>query len=219
MSRAVDGSNGRYFGLYPAIVADIVDPSNLGRIKVRFPWLGADGDDVNAWCTLITPYADDDQGYEMLPSVGTQVVVAFEAGDPMRPYIVGACWNGQESLPESPAASNDKRLIKSRAGSLFEFDDTDGAAKVTLSMRSGHRLVLDDAAQQVQLTHANGCTVTMNAAGQVQITANSTVEITAPVLNVHAAAANFDGIVNCTTVICSSGVVSPMYTPGAGNIW
>jgi uncharacterized protein involved in type VI secretion and phage assembly len=146
-------------------------------------------------------------------------VVAFEAGDLRRPYIVGACWNGVESLPQSPTQSNDKRLIKSRAKSLLEFDDTEGASKVTLSMQAGHKVVLDDSSQQVQLTHANGCSIVMNAAGQVQITATSTVEITASAVNVHAPAANFDGIINCTTVICSSGVVSPMYTPGAGNLW
>jgi uncharacterized protein involved in type VI secretion and phage assembly len=219
VNRGPDGDALRYFGLYPAIVTDIVDPKSLGRIQVKFPWLGSDGTDVRAWSTLIMPYADDDQGYEMLPSVDTQVVVAFEAGELRRPYIVGACWNGVESLPESPSQPNNKRLIKSRAKSLLEFDDTEGAAKVTLSMQSGHKVVLDDSAQQVQFTHSNGCSITMNAAGQIQITANSTVEITAPAVNVHAAAANFDGIVNCTTVICSSGVVSPMYTPGAGNIW
>lgn len=219
MSRPQDGAAGRYFGVYPALVTDIVDSKSLGRIQVRFPWLGGDGTDVRAWATLLTPYADDDQGYEMLPSVGTQVVIAFEAGDLSRPYIVGSCWNGVESPPESPAQPNNKRLIKSRAKSLLEFDDTDGASKVTLSMQSGHKLVLDDSAQQVQLTHANGCSVVMNAAGQIQITANSTVEVTASAVNVHAAAANFDGVITCTTVICSSGVVSPMYTPGAGNIW
>lgn len=219
MNRGPDGGAPRYFGVYPAIVADIVDPDSIGRIQVKFPWLGSDGADVRAWATLITPYADDDQGYEMLPSVDTQVVVAFEAGDLRRPYIVGACWNGVESLPESPTQSNDKRLIKSRAKSLLEFDDTEGASKVTLSMQAGHKVVLDDSSQQVQLTHANGCSIVMNAAGQVQITATSTVEITASAVNVHAPAANFDGIINCTTVICSSGVVSPMYTPGAGNLW
>jgi uncharacterized protein involved in type VI secretion and phage assembly len=219
VSRPQDGAAGRYFGVYPALVTDIVDSKSLGRIQVRFPWLGGDGTDVRAWATLLTPYADDDQGYEMLPSVGTQVVIAFEAGDLTRPYIVGSCWNGVESPPESPAQPNNKRLIKSRAKSLLEFDDTDGASKVTLSMQSGHKLVLDDSAQQVQLTHANGCSVVMNAAGQIQITANSTVEVTASAVNVHAAAANFDGVITCTTVICSSGVVSPMYTPGAGNIW
>lgn len=209
----------RHWGVYPAIVTDVVDPERLGRIQVKLPWLGSDDGEVRAWSTLLTPYADDDQGFEALPAVDTQVVVAFEAGDLRRPYIVGSCWNGKEALPEAAAEPNDKRLIKSRAGSLLEFDDTAGAAKVTLSMKSGHKLVLDDAAQQVTLSHANGCTITMDAAGNVKITANVAVEVTASVLNVHAPVANFDGIVNCQTMIASVGVLSPMYTPGAGNIW
>jgi phage baseplate assembly protein gpV len=175
-----DGGAPRYFGVYPAIVTNIVDPDNLGRIEVSFPWLGSDGDSVRGWATLITPYADDDQGFEMLPSVDTQVVVAFEAGDSRRPY---------------------------------------GATKVTLSMRSGHKLSMDDAANEIELTHANGCTIKFTAGGQIEITANATVEVTASTVNVHAPVANFDGIINCTTLIASSGVVSPSYTPGAGNIW
>ena len=214
-----DGEAPRYFGVYPAIVTDIVDSASLGRIQVRFPWLGEGGDDVRAWATLLTPYADDDQGIEILPAVDTQVVVSFEAGDLRRPYIVGACWNGREALPESPAQPTNKRLWRSRAKSLLEFDDTQGAAKVTLSMQSGHKLVLDDAAQSVTLSHANGSIITFNAAGQIQIQANATVEITASALNVHCPVATFDGLINCTTVICSAGVVSPSYTPGAGNIW
>jgi uncharacterized protein involved in type VI secretion and phage assembly len=214
-----DGNARGYFGVFPAIVTDIVDPENLGRIQVKFPWLGAGGDEVRAWATLVTPYADDDQGYEMLPAVDSQVVVSFEAGNLRRPYILGATWNGQEALPEAPAAPNNKRLIKTRSGSLLEFDDTDGAAKVTLSMKCGHQLVMDDAGQEIKLTHANGCTITLNAGGGIEIRANSTVDITASALNVHAPVANFDGIINCTTMIASSGVVSPAYTPGAGNIW
>ncbi len=213
-----DGPHGHY-GLFPAIVTDIVDEKNLGRIEVKFPWLGTDGAEVRAWATLLTPYADDDQGFQFLPAVDTQVVVGFEAGDLRRPYIVGSAWNGREALPDGPAAPNDKRLIKTRSGSLLEFDDKEGAAKVTLSMSSGHKLVLDDAAQQVTFSHSNGCTVTMTAGGQVQIQANSTVDITASVLNVHAPIANFDGVINCQTLVASTGVVSPSYTPGAGNVW
>jgi uncharacterized protein involved in type VI secretion and phage assembly len=214
-----DGGTPRYFGAYPALVTDIVDPDGIGRIQLRFPWLGDAGADVRAWATLCTPYADDDQGIEILPTVGTQVVVTFEAGDLRRPYILGACWNGRESLPESPKAANNLRLWQSRAKSRFEFDDTAGAERVTLSMKSGHKLVLDNAAQEVRLTHSNGCVITFNAAGQIQITANATVEITASALNVHCPTATFDGLINCTTLIASSAVVSPSYTPGAGNIW
>lgn len=209
----------RHFGVYPAIVTDVVDPDSLGRIQVSLPWLGSDGSDVRAWATLLTPYADDDQGFEALPSVDTQVVVAFEAGDARRPYIVGSCWNGKEKLPQAAAKPNDKRLLKTRSGSLLEFDDTAGAAKVTVSMKSGHKFVLDDSAQSVTLSHSNGCTMTMDAAGNVKVQANVNVDVTASVMNVHAPVANFDGVINCQTMIASVGVVSPSYTPGAGNVW
>ena len=209
----------RHYGVYPAIVTDIVDPDAIGRIQVKLPWLGREGAEVRAWATLVTPYADDGQGFQFLPAVDTQVVVAFEAGDARRPYIVGSCWNGREKLPEDPQRPNDLRLIRSRAGSLLEFDDTQGAAKVTVSMESGHKLVLDDAAQQVTLSHSNGCTLTMDAAGNVKITANVNVDVTASVMNVHAPVANFDGVVNVQTLVASVGVISPSYTPGAGNVW
>jgi uncharacterized protein involved in type VI secretion and phage assembly len=214
-----DGDAPRYFGVFPAIVTDIVDPESIGRIQLKFPWLGFDGDSVRVWATLLTPYADDDQGFFVLPAVDTQVVVAFEAGNLRRPYIVGSCWNGREAMPETPAAPNNKRLIKTRAGSLMEFDDTNGAAKVTLSMQSGHKVVLDDVAQEVLIQHQNGCLIRLNIAGQIEIQANATVEVTAAAVNVHAPVATFDGIVNCTTLIATSGVVSPSYTPGAGNVW
>ena len=214
-----DGDALRYFGVYPALVTDIVrDHENLGRIEVKFPWLGPDGGDVRALATLCAPYADDEQGFEMIPAVDSQVVVAFEAGDLRRPYVLGACWNGKEQLPESPAQPNNKRLIKTRSGSLLEFDDSQGAAKVTISMQSGHIFVLDDGAQEIKLTHSNGSMVKINAAGQVSITANATVETTASAVNVHSGTAIFDGLIQCQTLITNS-VVSPSYTPGAGNIW
>jgi uncharacterized protein involved in type VI secretion and phage assembly len=216
-----DGDAHRHFGVYPAIVTDIVDRQSRGRVEVKFPWLGKDrgGQDVRAWATLCTPYADKDQGLQILPAVDTQVVVAFEAGDLRRPYIIGSCWNGKETLPVAPEAANNKRTWKSRTGSVIEFDDTAGAAKVTVAMQSGHKLELDDAAQQVTLTHENGSTITFTASGQIQIQANATIEVTASSLNVHAPTAVFDGMISCTTMIASSGVVSPSYTQGAGNIW
>lgn len=214
-----DGEGPRWFGLYPATVVDLVDPDSKGRIKLKFPMFGDAGSSVTAWATLLSPYADKDQGFEVLPEVDSQVVVGFEAGDPTRPYIVGACWNGQRALPESAESANNKRSWKSRAGSLIQFDDTQGAAKVTVSMQSGHKIVLDDAAQDITIEHSNGCKINFNIAGQVSITANATVEVTASAVNIHAPTVMCDGIVQCTTLIASAGVVSPSYTPGAGNVW
>jgi uncharacterized protein involved in type VI secretion and phage assembly len=214
-----DGGALRHFGVYPAIVTDIVDADSLGRVEVKFPWLGSQGaDDVRAWATLVSPYADDDQGLQVMPAVDTQVVVAFEAGDLRRPYVLGASWNGAESVPHAPEASNNVRVLKSRSGSVLEFDDSDGAAKVTVSMASGHKLELADSPSQVTLTHAQGHQVVLEASGAVTILANSTLDITASAVNVTAPTATFSGLVQCQTLVTSS-VVSPSYTPGAGNIW
>lgn len=214
-----DGAGPRWFGLYPAIVTDMVDPEGKGRIQVRFPSFGEAGQGVRAWATLLTPYADDDQGLEILPEIDAQVVVGFEAGDPSRPYIVGSCWNGRAALPEAAQGANNLRTLKTRSGSLLQFDDTVGAAKVTVSMESGHKIVMDDAMQEVTVQHGNGCKIVINVAGQVSITANATVEVNASAVNLHAPMVTCDGVLQCQTLIASTGVVSPSYTPGAGNVW
>lgn len=217
-SHRPDGSAPAYFGLYPALVTDLEDPDGLGRVEIELPGLGEAGAEVRAWATLLSPYADDDQGLQMLPEVGTQVVVGFEAGDPRRPYVVGAAWNGREALPERPTASNDKRLIQSRAKSRLEFDDTAGSAKVTVSMQSGHKVVLDDGSGEVLIEHQNGSSIRIDLAGTITITANATVDVSAAAVNVRAPIATFDGLVQCQTLIATT-VVGGTYTPGAGNVW
>ena len=102
---------------------------------------------------------------------------------------------------------------------MLVFDDAAAGAKVTLSTPGGHTLELDDQGSSITITHSNGTVITLSAAGKVEISANATVDITAAAMNVHAASATFDGVVNCTTLIAKSGVVSPSYTPGAGNVW
>ncbi|GAB2708180.1 phage baseplate assembly protein V [Aliiglaciecola aliphaticivorans] len=214
---APDGGRQRYFGVYPAIVVNIVDPQNLGRVLVTFPWLSDSS--VEGWSTLTTPYADDEQGLQIMPEVDSQVVVAFEAGNLRRPYIIGSCWNGAAVPPQQPEDANNIRTLKTRSGSELTFDDSEGASKITLKTSGGHELVLDEASSAITLTHSSGHKIEFSASGAIEITANSTVELNAAAFNVHAPVANFDGIINCTTMIASAAVVSPSYTPGVGNLW
>lgn len=205
-----------YFGVYSATVTNIVDPAGQGRIQVKLGFL--DSKAALVWARLVTPHAGADQGIEVVPDVDCEVVVAFLAGDVRSPYVVGSVWNSKASPPVSADTANNKRVWKSRAKSLLEFDDTQGAEKITLSLQSGHTLVLSNATREVKLVNSNGSVITLTGDGRVQIRANAMVEITAPIVNVHSASASFDGIVRCTTLIASSGVVSPAYTPGVGNL-
>lgn len=218
LPQPVDGGAPGYHGVYPALVSDIVDPDSLGRVEVSFPWLGSDGADVRAWATLCTPYADDEQGLLILPEVGSQVIVAFEAGNLRRPYILGSTWNGKESLPRDPERANNIRLLRSRADSRLEFDDSAGSAKVRITMASGHEITLDDATQEVTVKHSGGCTVKLTAT-DVQVTANATVQVTSPMVQVDAAVSTFSGLVKCSMLIAEQMVTSPAYSPGAGNVW
>jgi uncharacterized protein involved in type VI secretion and phage assembly len=215
-----DGSGPGHFGVYPAFVTNLVDEKKLGRIEVRFPWLSTEGErDVRAWATLCTPYADQDQGLAFLPEVDSQVVVAFEAGHWRRPYIVGCAWNGQAALPHEPEQANNIRLVRSRSDSRLEFDDTAGAEKVSLTMAAGHRIVCDNGAQEVTVQHANGCVIRLTAAGSVEIRANTSVEVNAPMVEVTAPISTFSGVVQCQTLMTEAFVISPAYTSGVGNIW
>jgi uncharacterized protein involved in type VI secretion and phage assembly len=152
------------------------------------------------------------------PEVGSQVVVAFEAGNLRRPYIVGSAWNGTTTLPHDPEQANNIRLLRSRANSRLEFDDSAGAAKITISTNQGHEVVLDESAMEITIRHAGGCVVRLTAT-DVEIQANATVSVTAPTVQVTAPVSTFSGIVQCQTLIAEVGVVSPSYTPGVGNLW
>jgi hypothetical protein len=53
----------------------------------------------------------------------------------------------------------------------------------------------------------------------VELEAHADLNTTATICKVTTPVSVFSGAVNCTHVVASAGVVSPMYTPGAGNVW
>ncbi len=210
-------------GLHPARVTALAgDPAGRGRIEVSLDWLAATdgGDPPRAWATIITPYADADQGYQMLPEIDSTVVVGFQAGHLDHPYVVGSVWNGNAGPPEPFSDANHRRLIQTRAGSRLEFDDTPGGVAVTVTTPAGHEIAMDDAGLRIEIRSASGARIELTAAGGVTVEAASTVDVSAAMVRVSAAVSEFSGFVICDTLIAKGGgVVSPMYTPGAGNVW
>lgn len=222
------GDRPRLYGVYPALVTDVQDPDNQGRVQVKLPFVEeSDGGSALAWARLATMMAGGDRGTWFIPEVNDEVLVAFTAGDPRRPVVIGALWNGVDAPPETMDSANNVRSVTSRSGHKLTFDDTAGAEKVELKTKGGHTFTLDDAAGgTVTLTHSNGATIKIDAVGNIEITANVKVKINAPagldvtaaMVTVNAAMSSFSGVVKADTVITNS-VVSASYTPGAGNIW
>lgn len=226
--RLPGGLGGRWYGVYPALVSDIKDPDNQGRVKIKLPWTPDTGSgQYEAWARLATFMGGNNRGSWFVPDVNDEVLVSFEAGDPRRPYVVGALWNGSDAPPESMdgGGQNNKKVLRSRNGVKVTLDDTNGQEQMILETPGGQKITLKDGPGTIELADSNGNTITMDSSGititaaaQVKISAGATVEVDASQMTVNAGMATFSGVVQCQTLIATS-VVGTSYTPGAGNIW
>ena len=135
--------NNIFNGVTIAIVTNNKDPENLGRIKVKFPWLSQD--EESYWARILTPMAGNDRGMYFLPEVDDEVLVAFEQGDMNVPYILGALWNGKDKPPaKNDDGKNNQRMIKSRSGHQIILDDTKGEEQIIIQDKTGKNQIVID---------------------------------------------------------------------------
>jgi uncharacterized protein involved in type VI secretion and phage assembly len=88
---------GKENGIVVAIVDDLNDQDDLGRVRVRYPHLN---DEISDWARVATPMGGKGRGLFFRPEKNDEVLVAFELGDPRRPYIVGGLWSKADPPPE-----------------------------------------------------------------------------------------------------------------------
>ncbi len=168
----------RFYGVVSAIVTTNEDPDQLGRVKLRFPWLAGEGVAESWWARVAAPMAGAQYGVFFLPEVDDEVLVAFEHGDMRFPYVIGALWNGNAAPPETNSdGENNPRTIKSRSGHILRFDDKDGAEKIEIVDSSGaNSIVIDTAANTITITA--DADITIESTGGKLVLKGSGVEIT-----------------------------------------
>ncbi len=127
--------SGQLPGLAIAIVTDVNDPLNQGRIKVKYPWL--DAELRSDWIPIAAPFAGRDRGLFMMPEIEDEMVVGFLHGDFNHPVVLGAMWNGQA---EAPSPDPRQRMIRSVNGHTIRFVDSTptGGDKGTLVVEDAH---------------------------------------------------------------------------------
>lgn len=187
--RVPEGLGGRFYGLYPALVTDVSDPDNQGRVKVVLPWASdPSGGRYEAWARLATLMAGNGRGTWFIPDVSDEVLVGFEAGDPRRPYVLGALWNGSDAPPESMdgAGKNALKVIRSRNGVKITLDDTDGTETLQLETPAGQTVTLKDGPGAIEVKDANGNTVKLESSG-ITITTSSKLSVSATTVEISAA--------------------------------
>jgi uncharacterized protein involved in type VI secretion and phage assembly len=165
-------NSGRWFGVVVGVVTNNQDPDNLGRVKVRFPWL-SDSEESN-WARIAAPMAGNDRGTYFLPEVDDEVLVAFEQGDPRFPYVLGALWNGKDAPPATNGdGKNNLRVIKSRSGHIVKLNDEDGKETIEIIDKSGKNSIVIDTAKNT-LTITTDKDITLSAAqGTIKLDAQN----------------------------------------------
>ena len=175
-ARGAGASSPTALGVVVGIVTNNVDPDNMGRVKVKFPWLGDNQE--SWWCRLASPMAGASRGIVYFPEVNDEVVCAFELGDPNRGYVLGAVWNGSDKLPKPTSwfttGSVIRRATFSRVGHNIVIVDEPPTSGIVLSDRTGN--------QQIKInsdTHETSNTIEMSAQEDVTITVRGKIVLEA----------------------------------------
>lgn len=132
-------------GVVPARVVAHNDPKKMGRIKVQYFW---QEEGPAHWARMLTPHAGGGRGFMFMPEVGDEVAIAFEEGDPERPVVLGALWNGVDTAPRQGFWSNDdieandvKRIV-TKSGNRLQMVDKKGQESIVLATPGSIRVAL-----------------------------------------------------------------------------
>ena len=115
-----------------------VHPDKFGRIKVQFHWdrKGNLDDRASAWVRLAQSWSGPGFGALFVPRVGQEVVLRFLEGNPDRPIITGAVYNGQHPPPIDLPNDKTKSTLKtdssphSGGSNELRFEDAAGQEQI-----------------------------------------------------------------------------------------
>ncbi|KYG02795.1 hypothetical protein BE21_54320 [Sorangium cellulosum] len=140
-----------------------------GRIKVQFHWdrEGRRDERSSCWIRCMQAWAGTGWGFQFIPRVGMEVMVAFLLGDTDRPMVLGSVYNAEHPppfpLPREKTRSG-IRTQSSRGG--------DGFNELSFEDRAGHELVYVHAQKDLDTVARNDHTARVGQHLTEQVGAN-----------------------------------------------
>ena len=175
VAAGASGRLGALQGVLTAIVTDIKDPENRGRVKVKFPVMSDTYE--SWWARTVQPGAGNDRGAVVLPEVGDEVLVAFGMGSIDEPYVLGGIYNGTAAPKPgwkehigSTDGHVERRAFRSRNGLVVEMIEKPQEEKLTLSTNDG--------AQRITLVQKSNAAIEIISEGPITVTAKQDVNVT-----------------------------------------
>jgi Rhs element Vgr protein len=149
-------------GLHTAIVTALEgDPDSEGRIRIKIPSVGLDGE--GNWARLSTLTAGASRGSVFRPDIDDEVVVGFLNNDPRQPVVLGALHSSAKASPVEATDDNYLKGFTTSSGMHIMFDDE--KKTITIDTPSGNSLTLDEDQKQIQIADQNGNTIILSGDG------------------------------------------------------
>lgn len=127
-------------GLVVGPAGEEIHTDKYGRIRVQFPWdrVGAKDETSSCFIHVMQSMAGKNWGSVFVPRIGMEVVVHFLDGDPDRPLVTGAVYNGTNLPPWALPDTKTKSGFLSRStlsgekanANELSFDDKKGSELV-----------------------------------------------------------------------------------------
>ena len=124
------------YGKYRGIVFDNIDPQKLGRLQVQVP--DVLGENISAWALPCVPYAGNQVGTFLMPPIGANIWVEFEAGNKQHPIWSGCFW-GPGEIPSEIGLPNTK-IIKTDTVTII-IDEL--LSNITIGTQSGMNMIIN----------------------------------------------------------------------------
>ena len=171
----------RIDGVAVGIVTNTRDPDDLGRVRLKFPWLS---DSHESWWARVAVLdaGGDSRGTLFIPEVGDEVLVAFELGDVRRPFVIGRLWNGRQKPPvdglvDTTNGEVKRREIRSRLGHKLAFHDAPDKSGIEIVTADGKRAVFFDEINGSVVLNAGSNKIEVADAGNVTLQNSGDIDI------------------------------------------
>lgn len=123
-----------------------------GRVKVQLHWDrdGRSDDRSSCWVRTSQAWAGAGMGASFVPRVGQEVVVRFLEGDPDRPLVTGAIFNGENPVPAALPQEKTRATLRTSSSpggggyNELTFEDAAGQEDLFLRAQRDERVEVED---------------------------------------------------------------------------